>query len=83
MHQPVSHDAEGARQLVCVESSDERVLELCGHFGRQQVDATTVNRREAVANAGQYEGVVANTADHVFRLPKFAPCNAGSRVEGI
>src|ERR1035441_5850177 len=69
MNQSLNHDPKGAREFVDVELSDERVLELRGYFARQHVDATTVDRRKAVANAGQCERVVANTANHVFRLP--------------
>ena len=69
MNQSVNHDPKSAREFVDIELSDERVLELRGYFARQQVDAATVDRIKAVANAGQCERVVANTANHVFRLP--------------
>ena len=68
MNQSVNHDPKGAREFVDIELSDERVLELRGYFARQQVDATTVDRRKAVANAGQCERVVAYTPNRVFRL---------------
>jgi hypothetical protein len=62
----VNHDPKGTREFVDIELSDERVLEFRGYCTRQQVDAATVDRRKAVANAGQCERVVANTANLDF-----------------
>src|ERR1039457_5071178 len=57
MNQSVNHEPKGARELVSIEFSDERVPECRGYFAWQQVDAAPVDRREAVANAGQCERV--------------------------
>src|SRR4051812_15449289 len=38
---------------------------------------------KAVTNAGQRKSMIADTADHVLRLPQSLSGNAGPRVEGI
>ena len=67
--QSVNHYPESPRQFSNLQLPDESVFELRGHSAWQQVHATAMDSRKAVANAGQRERVVADTADHVFRLP--------------
>ena len=81
--QSLNHDSESPREFGGVQLLDERAFELRGHSAWQQVHATAVGSRKAVANTGQRERIVAHAAYHVFRLPQFSSGNAAPHMECI
>ena len=62
---------------------DEGFFKLGSHANRQEVNASTVGSRKVVAKTRQRKGIVADAADHVFRLPQFSSGDAASRVKCI
>lgn len=67
--QSANHNPESPREFGGVQLPDEGTFELRDHSAWQQIHTTAMDSRKAVANAGQRKRVVADTANHVFRLP--------------
>src|SRR5580692_1004572 len=67
--QSVNRHPESPRKFDSVQLPDQGTFELRSHCAWQQVHAAAMDGRKAVTNAGQRKRVVADTADHVFRLP--------------
>ena len=53
------------------------------HFLWQQVYAAAMDRGKSVAKAGQRERVVADAADHIFRLPHISPGDTDPRMQCV
>ena len=68
-NQPLNDSCERSGEFGGVKLADKGVLELRGHSGGQEIQAATVGGGKSVTDAGEREGVVADTADHVFGLP--------------
>ena len=81
--QAVNHNTESPPEFGDVQLADERAFELLGHRAWQQIHATIMDGRKAVANAGQRKCVVADSAYYVFRLPQFPSGNRGSHMECV
>ena len=81
--QAVYRNPEGSRELGGVKSPNQSAFELGRYFLWQQVHAAAMDSWKAVANAGERERVVANTADHIFRLPNVSSGNRAPRVECV
>lgn len=79
----MNHNLESAREFGNVQMPDERIFELSSYRAWELGQATAIDGRKAVAHAGQRKGVVADCADHVFRLPQVFSGDAAARVECI
>ena len=67
--QSVNRNPESPREFGGVQLPDKGTLELRSDAAGQLVDATAMDSRKAVTKAGQRKRAVADTADHIFRLP--------------
>jgi hypothetical protein len=79
----VNCDIESTREFGGIQLPHERVCEWRGHVGRELVYAPAMNNRKAVANASQRKRIVADTAYHVFRLPRVSSCYAAAGVKCV
>ena len=63
--------------------ADEGVGKEMGEGGGQMVEAAAVVSGEVVAEAGEGEGGIAESADHEFGLPEVVSGNGCAGVEGV
>ena len=75
--------AERADELLRFERADERGFERRQHLRRQLVEAAAVASVEPAAPAGEQQGLVADAADPVLRLPPAAALDREARPHGV
>jgi hypothetical protein len=81
--QGLGHGPERAAQLTGVQRADERAGHGRGDLRRQLVQAPSLMRGHAMAQAGERKDVIPDTADHVLRLPYPAARDARPRVQRV
>ena len=73
-------DSQRAQQLLPVQRPDERSFEAIADLRRKLVESLSVTRREIAASARERQGVVANAADAVLRVPPQFALDADHRM---
>ena len=83
LKQQVDRAAQGPKEFVPVDKSDQHLRRGVLHFLRQEIEATAVVRRQAPSTTREAQGVVSYAADPVFRLPQTVAFDTEPGPQGV